>query len=121
VCFPCGGHHWPVKFVDNNKFLVHAPSKWKEQVLGKGYVLLGEVSVRIFRANFIFPKGLDPMQVWVKIMDLPVGLRNGEAIAYLVHEFTTLLECDMSSLNRFDIPWCQVLLEVADSEVVLTY
>jgi hypothetical protein len=50
-----------------------------------------------------------------------VGLRNGEAIAYLVHEFITLLECDISSLNRSDIPWCQVLLEVVDSEVVPAY
>jgi hypothetical protein len=61
------------------------------------------------------------MQVWVKITDLPVGLRNREAIAYLVLEFATLLECDISSLNRADIPWCRILLEVADSEVVLTY
>jgi len=50
-----------------------------------------------------------------------VGLRNREAITYLVHEFATLLECDMSYLNRADIPWCRVLLEVANSEVVPTY
>jgi hypothetical protein len=44
-----------------------------------------------------------------------------EDITYLVHEFVTLLECDMSSLNRSDIPGCQVLLEVADFEVVSDY
>jgi hypothetical protein len=29
----------------NHRFLVHAPPKWREQPLGKGYVLLGEVCV----------------------------------------------------------------------------
>jgi hypothetical protein len=77
--------------------------------------------VRVFKVDSTFPQGLDPMQVWVKITDLPVGLRNREANAYLVHEFTTLLECDMSSLTRSDISWCRVLLKVADSEVVPIY
>jgi hypothetical protein len=67
--------------------------------LGKGYVLLGEVSARVFRAESAFPQGLDLMQVWVKITDLPFGLRNREAIVYLVHEFATLLKCDMASLH----------------------
>jgi hypothetical protein len=53
----------------NHRFLVHAPPKWRELTLGKGYVLLGEVSVRIFRANSVFSQGLDPVQVWVKITD----------------------------------------------------
>jgi hypothetical protein len=43
-------------------------------VLGKGYVLLGEVSLWVFRVDSAFPQGLDPMQVWVKITDLLVGL-----------------------------------------------
>jgi hypothetical protein len=33
------------------------------------------------------------MHVWVKVVDLPMELRNREAIAYLVHEYATLLEC----------------------------
>jgi hypothetical protein len=53
--FSLWGHHWVVKFIENNRFLVHAPTKWKEHVLSKGYVLLGEVSVRVFKADYAFP------------------------------------------------------------------
>jgi uncharacterized membrane protein YgcG len=121
VYFPCRGHHWTVKFVGNNRFLAHAPAKWKEQALGKRYILLGEVFIRVFRADSAFLQGLDLMQVWVKITDLSVGLRNRKVIAYLVHEFATLLECDMVSHYRSNIPWCRVLLEVADYEIILSY
>jgi hypothetical protein len=90
-CFPCEGHPWAVKFVVNNRFLVHASPKWRDQALSEGYVILGDVSVRVFKADVAFPQGMDPAHVWVKIVDLPVGFCDREVIAYLVHEYATLL------------------------------
>jgi hypothetical protein len=72
--------------------------------------------VRVFRADATFPQGVAPLHVWVK-----VRLRNKDALAYLVHEYATLLESDMSSLTRSDISWCRLLLEVADTEVLPSY
>jgi hypothetical protein len=43
------------------------------------------------------------MHVWVKIIDMPFGLRNRDVVSYLVHEYVILVECDMSSLIRSDI------------------
>jgi hypothetical protein len=79
-----------VKFIGNSHFLVYAPLKWKEQALSKGYVVLGDVSVRGFRVDAAFPQDRAPLQVWVKITDMPFGLCNKDALTYLVREYATL-------------------------------
>jgi hypothetical protein len=81
----------------------------------------GDVSVRVFRADEAFPQCVAPLHVWVKVTDMPFGLRNKDALVYLVHEYATLLESDMSSLTGSDIPLCLLLLEVADTEVLPSY
>jgi hypothetical protein len=73
----------------NHRFLVHAPPKWREQALGKGYVLLGEVSIRVFRTDSVFSQGLDPVQVWVKITDLWVCVIGRRSLIW----YMSLLQC----------------------------
>jgi hypothetical protein len=63
----------------------------------------------VIRANAFVPKGRDLVHAWVKILEMPFGLRNREALAYLVHEYTTILECDMYCLTKSDLPCVQKL------------
>jgi hypothetical protein len=52
---------------------------------------------------------------------MPFGLRNRDALTYLVYEYVILFYFDMSSLIRSDIFWCRVLLENTDPEVLPSY
>lgn len=52
---------------------------------------------------------------------MPFGLKNKEALAYLVHKFATLIECNISTFYRTDLRWCKVLLEVPHEEVIPEY
>jgi hypothetical protein len=43
--------------------LVDAPEQWRKQALEKGYVILGDVSVRVFASKDQIPEGYDPVRV----------------------------------------------------------
>jgi hypothetical protein len=56
-----------VQFINNNWYLV----KWREHALAKGYVILGDISVRDFRGDATIPQGQDLIRVWIKVFDMP--------------------------------------------------
>jgi hypothetical protein len=52
---------------------------------------------------------------------MPFGLRNRDVLAYLVHEYVTFLECDMSSFTRSDILWCRILLDIVVPKILPSF
>lgn len=83
-------------------------------------MILGDVTVGVMSSDKI-QEGQDPARIWVKVSNMSHGLKNREALAYLVHEFVTLLEYDIPTFYGTDLCWCRVMLEVPHEKVILVY
>lgn len=101
--FPCGGHQWTANLLGDRQYLVSAPDQWRDQALEKVFVVLGYVKVNVLTYIRHCRRGQASVRAWVKVYNLPLGLCSKEALAYLVFDFVTLVDCDIPSFLRGDI------------------
>jgi hypothetical protein len=75
---------------------------WKVQALEKGYIILGDLKVGVHHYSPDLDIGQLLFRDCVKILNLLVGLCSKEAIAYLVNDSDTLVDCVTSSIYPSD-------------------
>jgi hypothetical protein len=65
-----------------------------------GFVNLGELGVGVQR--YAPNLNIDRLLIRVWVINLSIGLHSREFIAYLVHDFATLIDCVSSSIYPSD-------------------
>jgi hypothetical protein len=78
----------------------------------------GDLKMRVHPYAYDLDIGQLLVRAWVRILNLLVGLRSREAIAYLVNNFSTLVDCFTSSNYPIDQPRFKALIEIPHLEVL---
>jgi hypothetical protein len=59
-----------------------APAAWRVQALERGFVLLGDLKVGVHPYALDLDVGQFPVKIWVRILNLSVGLRSKESSCF---------------------------------------